>query len=85
LRRITCCREWAKGTSWLIQLRKEPNMSHPNHTPRRLIYTLIFAALLTLAGLGLLGEVVQANPELNEKVFLPLINRNFVPAGTLPQ
>jgi hypothetical protein len=48
-------------------------MSHLTQAPRRMIFALLFALMLTLAGLGLLSHAAQASPWLAEQVFLPLI------------
>jgi hypothetical protein len=66
------------------RLFKEKTMSHPTQAPRRMRFALLFALLLTLAGLGLLKQTAQANLQLAEKVFLPLIIEEAPLGSSIP-
>jgi hypothetical protein len=59
-------------------------MQHSNNPRTRLILGLLFAATLTLAGLRLVSESAWANAALDQTIFLPLVQFDEVPTGTVP-
>ena len=52
--------------------------------PRRVVYGLLFAAVITLSTIGPWQSSSNAKAVLDQIVYLPLISRG-VPANTIPQ
>jgi hypothetical protein len=57
-------------------------MQHQSGSRRQTIYALVFAAILALAGISLVGGTVWADVVQDKLVFLPIIN--IEAGGTIP-
>lgn len=60
-------------------------MSHRSKSYTRVILALLFATTVALAGLRLVSQSAWAQAALDQHVFLPLIQFDEVPTGTIPR